>query len=373
MPTTPLGSAFGSLIRSRRITVGMSQARLGAKVGVSATTIRRWERAESVPADDHLDDLAEVLEVDRADLEAALHPSPSPGIPPDDIAEEAPEGADSPVVVESAVEEEPSGEMDAPAVVESVVDDEPSAEMDAPVADTPVVEEEPSGEMDAPVVDAPVVEEEPSAEMDAPVVVESVVEEEEPSGDIAEPTAGDAASEPLAAPFEADEEMETAVVQSAAAGAAAADALDASVVVPAASGPAALAGEAATLGADVQPWIDISTESILAPLTSPSLEQTPAPVAAPPRPAIRPPAPPSGPPAAPADESAELVLVSKSYLENRWQRLLYSIRLLLTVVALAAMAAVLIWAFTELFEALGDVLDLFGDQTDPIDPATTPS
>ena len=77
MPTTP----HGSLIRSRRITLGMSQARLGAKVGVSATTIRRWERGESVPGDDFLGTLAEALEVPVAALTPGAEPPRNSRLP----------------------------------------------------------------------------------------------------------------------------------------------------------------------------------------------------------------------------------------------------------------------------------------------------
>lgn len=43
--------AFARLIKKRRDTLGLSQARLGELVGRSASTIRNWERGASTPAE----------------------------------------------------------------------------------------------------------------------------------------------------------------------------------------------------------------------------------------------------------------------------------------------------------------------------------
>ena len=61
--------SFGRLIRKRRESLGLSQARLGELVGRSSSTIRNWERDKSTPAarSDAVA-LAAVLGLDEAEV-----------------------------------------------------------------------------------------------------------------------------------------------------------------------------------------------------------------------------------------------------------------------------------------------------------------
>ncbi len=65
------------VIRSRRIMLGLSQARLAELVGRTATTVRRWERGEVAPPEEVVDQLAEALEVPPEQLQARPPPSRS--------------------------------------------------------------------------------------------------------------------------------------------------------------------------------------------------------------------------------------------------------------------------------------------------------
>lgn len=57
--------SFGRTIRYRRTKMGLSQAKLGELVGRSSSTVRSWERDNSVPSDKAvLDALAAVLAID---------------------------------------------------------------------------------------------------------------------------------------------------------------------------------------------------------------------------------------------------------------------------------------------------------------------
>lgn len=54
--------------------------------------------------------------------------------------------------------------------------------------------------------------------------------------------------------------------------------------------------------------------------------------------------------------------VPLSYVEDPKERYRYLLRWILTGIAIVAMLVVLVWAFGELSEALGDVWDLFQDE-----------
>ena len=61
--------SFGRTIKSRRTTLGLSQAKLGELVGRTPTTIRSWERDTSVPNDPSvISALSAVLGIDERTL-----------------------------------------------------------------------------------------------------------------------------------------------------------------------------------------------------------------------------------------------------------------------------------------------------------------
>ena len=61
--------SFGRTIKSRRTTLGLSQAKLGELVGRSPTTIRSWERGTTMPGDPSvITALAAVLGVNERTL-----------------------------------------------------------------------------------------------------------------------------------------------------------------------------------------------------------------------------------------------------------------------------------------------------------------
>jgi transcriptional regulator with XRE-family HTH domain len=61
---------LGRLIRSARLDKGLSREQLASAVGRSASTVRRWERAESAPSVDVVGDLATALDLDENELVA---------------------------------------------------------------------------------------------------------------------------------------------------------------------------------------------------------------------------------------------------------------------------------------------------------------
>ena len=74
---------FGSLVRHRRVELGMSQAGLADLVGRSASAVRSWERGSSTPTDDGVvRSLAAILGLDEGELRTAV------GMPADGIAQE---------------------------------------------------------------------------------------------------------------------------------------------------------------------------------------------------------------------------------------------------------------------------------------------
>ena len=68
----PYTAELGRLIRTLRSGVAfMTEAQLGAKVGVHRTTVSRWERGEMLPSVRQLGKLGKHLHVKTAELGAA--------------------------------------------------------------------------------------------------------------------------------------------------------------------------------------------------------------------------------------------------------------------------------------------------------------
>ncbi len=273
----------GHLIRSRRIALGLSQARLGALVDRTATTIRRWERGEVEPPADMVAPLAAALEVDVAELRQQPQP-------------EQPTAA---TVVVSSPTAPPR-----PAAPEEPAPEPPTVVQPVPVA----------GEGDRPK------EARPPARP--------------------EPTPTPPPDRPPPRP-------------------------DVTKVAPLRPG--------STDREDAEPWIHFETEAIppaaqplARPLPTPS---PPAPVSITDQPTQEVAAPPP-----PMPQPRVQVVQPKSYLEDPKQRVLYLIRMLLTLALLGIMAVVLFWAVGEFLEVMDDALDLFSETTEATEltPAPVP-
>lgn len=104
--------SLGRFIRQARLDRGMSLGQLAGEIGRSSSSVRRWERDEVAPALTVMPVLAEVLEIDVAELE-----SRRPGAASDEI-EEAPidTAFEGPSTIEqSAVVPEPAATPQQPA------------------------------------------------------------------------------------------------------------------------------------------------------------------------------------------------------------------------------------------------------------------
>ena len=75
----------------------------------------------------------------------------------------------------------------------------------------------------------------------------------------------------------------------------------------------------------------------------------------------------------PAPQPRVEVVQPKSYLEDPKQRILYGIRMLLTLAFLGIMAVVLVWAVGEFLGVMDDALDLFSDTTEATTPPPLPA
>ncbi len=60
--------SFGRMLTALRLDQGLRQEDLGELIGVSGTTVSRWERNESRPDVNVVMDLADVLEVSASKL-----------------------------------------------------------------------------------------------------------------------------------------------------------------------------------------------------------------------------------------------------------------------------------------------------------------
>jgi len=68
-PVTVTDAAtFGQAVREARLAHGLSMGQLASAVGRTAAAVRSWERDEAVPDGDVLERLADVLELDAAEL-----------------------------------------------------------------------------------------------------------------------------------------------------------------------------------------------------------------------------------------------------------------------------------------------------------------
>lgn len=63
-----LRKLFSERVRKLRKKQKMSQEKFAEKVGVSTTTVQRWERAEDAPEFDRLETIAQALGVEVRDL-----------------------------------------------------------------------------------------------------------------------------------------------------------------------------------------------------------------------------------------------------------------------------------------------------------------
>lgn len=123
---------FGGLVRRSRERLGLSQTRLGELVGRAASTIRAWERGQSVPTDPTaVSSLAAVLGLDEPELFELA------GLDPPLIIE------DHPTIEQSLREIAPrpvSPDPSPPPVQESLLDGEPGSR--APTAEMPMALED---------------------------------------------------------------------------------------------------------------------------------------------------------------------------------------------------------------------------------------
>ena len=79
---------FGQAVREARLAKGMSMGQLAAAVERSTASVRRWERDQGVPTESVVKDLATVLDLDEAEIEAlaAAPVTPAP-VPPQPAAD----------------------------------------------------------------------------------------------------------------------------------------------------------------------------------------------------------------------------------------------------------------------------------------------
>jgi transcriptional regulator with XRE-family HTH domain len=66
-----MAEVFGSLVREKRLSLGLSLGQLASQVSRTAATVRAWERGERVPDAATIRKLAAVLGADSAELQAA--------------------------------------------------------------------------------------------------------------------------------------------------------------------------------------------------------------------------------------------------------------------------------------------------------------
>ncbi len=277
------------VIRSRRIMLGLSQARLAEIVGRTATTVRRWERGEVPPPDDVIDGLAAALEVDAGELRPP---------PPPKRSSVVVSGGATPAPPSRPPRDTASG----PAAPRST-----AADSTRPQAASPVTRVQPK----SPAPPAP--------------------SKPKPATPAADTTTDAPAGEPWIQ-FEQEQGRRPAARPAASSAEPVADGAPAGRT-PAATPPAVPVATAAHPARQSAPAVQVD-----------DLDATAA-VPPPRRPVARAP------------------VVTRSYLEDPKQRLLYSLRLILTIAVLGVMAVVAVWALGELLSALDETLDFFSDTT----------
>ena len=98
--------AFGDVIRFRREKVGLDQASLARRIGVTQQTISRWERSPRLPPAHHFLSLASALDVAPTELLATLGYVREDDPPPTTVSEMVASLAhvDTPTLVQLAAE-----------------------------------------------------------------------------------------------------------------------------------------------------------------------------------------------------------------------------------------------------------------------------
>lgn len=81
-PSTKPRSAFGKRLAEARQRAGLSQAALGAKLGLSQRAIAHWERRDSALYPRQIAALVRILKVDAAELLGVPKGRRKPGPPP---------------------------------------------------------------------------------------------------------------------------------------------------------------------------------------------------------------------------------------------------------------------------------------------------
>ena len=100
----PSSMTPGQIIREARLAHGLSLGQLASAVGRTASSVRRWEKDDAMPTAAVLDQLADLLEIDRRELE--LSPDSE-----DTTATGGEAAVDLPDGGSSAGDEPPSGEI----------------------------------------------------------------------------------------------------------------------------------------------------------------------------------------------------------------------------------------------------------------------
>lgn len=302
----------GQTIREARLAKGLSLGQLASAVGRTASSVRRWEKDEAYPTSAVLDQLSEMLDIERDVLE------------PDGRDTSATGGEavyDVPAVFGTTEEAAgpPSGE-----ILSGVqADEEAEDATNGTVVDVVI-----AGEVDAqPVITEGARLEEPSIS-GGEVGVESQKAEDAEPEELSVPSVG-AESEPVLAPpptvDPAAATMPVAVPQ-----------------FPVDGAPSTTEAGEAESTVEQPGLVDEETEALLYPVPP---KKEPA----------------AGPPPPPVQRTWWNPLRPLRQGDQQWR---YYLRGALTVIVLLLLAWGLVWAFGELSTALSDLWDTFGRTSD---------